>query len=92
MVNREGMTGLAGGPGFEPGLSGSEPEVLPLNYPPWMTVQLASPLVAGKIDLIFPASPLIKMFIHDWAANGACPAPQHLANIRVDGERPNPSD
>jgi hypothetical protein len=26
------------------------------------------------------------MFIHDWAANGACPAPQHLANIRVDGE------
>ncbi len=25
---------LAGGPGFEPGLSGSEPLVLPLNYPP----------------------------------------------------------
>lgn len=25
---------LAGGPGFEPGLSGPEPEVLPLNYPP----------------------------------------------------------
>jgi hypothetical protein len=26
--------GLAGGPGFEPGLLGSEPRVLPLNYPP----------------------------------------------------------
>jgi hypothetical protein len=25
---------LAGGPGFEPGLHGSEPRVLPLNYPP----------------------------------------------------------
>ena len=25
---------MAGGPGFEPGLSGSEPLVLPLNYPP----------------------------------------------------------
>lgn len=25
---------LAGGPGFEPGLTGSEPVVLPLNYPP----------------------------------------------------------
>ena len=25
---------VAGGPGFEPGLSGPEPEVLPLNYPP----------------------------------------------------------
>jgi hypothetical protein len=24
----------AGGPGFEPGLTGSEPRVLPLNYPP----------------------------------------------------------
>ena len=26
--------GLAGGPGFEPRLTGSEPVVLPLNYPP----------------------------------------------------------
>jgi hypothetical protein len=51
-----------------------------------MPVQLASRLVAGKINLIFPASPLIQMFIHVWAANGACPAPQHLANIRSDGE------
>ena len=25
---------MAGGPGFEPRLSGPEPEVLPLNYPP----------------------------------------------------------
>ena len=25
---------VAGGPGFEPGPSGPEPEVLPLNYPP----------------------------------------------------------
>ena len=25
---------MAGGPGFEPGLTGSEPVVLPLNYPP----------------------------------------------------------
>src|SRR3546814_15507206 len=25
---------LAGGPGFEPGLHGPEPRVLPLNYPP----------------------------------------------------------
>lgn len=25
---------LAGGPGFEPGLTGPEPVVLPLNYPP----------------------------------------------------------
>ena len=25
---------LAGGPGFEPRLTGSEPVVLPLNYPP----------------------------------------------------------
>ena len=25
---------MAGGPGFEPGLRGSEPRVLPLNYPP----------------------------------------------------------
>ncbi len=25
---------LAGGPGFEPGLLGPEPRVLPLNYPP----------------------------------------------------------
>lgn len=25
---------MAGGPGFEPGLPGPEPEVLPLNYPP----------------------------------------------------------
>ena len=25
---------MAGGPGFEPGLSGSEPLVLPLNHPP----------------------------------------------------------
>src|SRR5690606_10581766 len=28
------MRDLAGGPGFEPGLLGSEPRVLPLNYPP----------------------------------------------------------
>ena len=27
-------SGLAGGPGFEPGLLGPEPRVLPLNYPP----------------------------------------------------------
>lgn len=26
--------GMAGGPGFEPGLLGPEPRVLPLNYPP----------------------------------------------------------
>ena len=25
---------MAGGPGFEPGLPGPEPGVLPLNYPP----------------------------------------------------------
>lgn len=25
---------MAGGPGFEPRLTGSEPVVLPLNYPP----------------------------------------------------------
>ena len=31
---RIGATGLAGGPGFEPRLSESESEVLPLNYPP----------------------------------------------------------
>ena len=45
---------LAGGPGFEPGLSGSEPLVLPLNYPP--TACLArgpagrslTPIVLGK--------------------------------------------
>ncbi len=31
----EGSAGrLAGGPGFEPRLTGSEPVVLPLNYPP----------------------------------------------------------
>jgi hypothetical protein len=29
-----GKVGLAGGPGFEPGLLGPEPRVLPLNYPP----------------------------------------------------------
>ena len=28
------FAGLAGGPGFEPGLLGPEPRVLPLNYPP----------------------------------------------------------
>jgi Cupin domain len=28
---------LAGGPGFEPGLLGPEPRVLPLNYPPTAT-------------------------------------------------------
>ena len=32
-VPRESQ-GVAGGPGFEPGLPGSEPGVLPLNYPP----------------------------------------------------------
>ncbi len=25
---------MAGGPGFEPRLTGPEPDVLPLNYPP----------------------------------------------------------
>ncbi len=32
--DEDGRSELAGGPGFEPGLSGSEPLVLPLNYPP----------------------------------------------------------
>ena len=31
---RSRKLGLAGGPGFEPGLLGPEPRVLPLNYPP----------------------------------------------------------
>lgn len=31
------VTWLAGGPGFEPGLLGPEPRVLPLNYPPTTT-------------------------------------------------------
>lgn len=29
---------MAGGPGFEPGLPGPEPGVLPLNYPPSQTL------------------------------------------------------
>jgi hypothetical protein len=33
-IRRESARSLAGGPGFEPRLTGSEPVVLPLNYPP----------------------------------------------------------
>lgn len=32
---------LAGGPGFEPGLTGPEPAVLPLNYPPMKVISEA---------------------------------------------------
>ena len=34
---KKSVTWLAGGPGFEPGLLGPEPRVLPLNYPPTAT-------------------------------------------------------
>ncbi len=33
-LGRRAARRMAGGPGFEPGLFGSEPKVLPLNYPP----------------------------------------------------------
>ena len=31
---------MAGGPGFEPGLPGPEPGVLPLNYPPFQKTDI----------------------------------------------------
>ncbi len=39
--------GLAGGPGFEPRLSESESEVLPLNYPPCWAAGRGATMVAG---------------------------------------------
>jgi hypothetical protein len=48
--------------------------------------QLALRLSAGKIGQIFPTSPFIRVPMHACVANGACPAPQHIANIKSDGE------
>ena len=42
---------LAGGPGFEPRLTGSEPVVLPLNYPPSGCRRCNEFYVAARIDL-----------------------------------------
>ena len=51
---REEYLKLAGGPGFEPRLTGSEPVVLPLNYPPKNLGQGVHLAMAGFIGKAHP--------------------------------------
>ena len=53
---------LAGGPGFEPRMPGSEPGVLPLNYPPTGRITLAPPR-AGRNVLKIRSAPNQTTFV-----------------------------
>lgn len=57
------MNNLAGRPGFEPGLSSPEPEVLPLNY---------LPIVKSIMSIIYKVKELMNIVDSQAPKRGTC--------------------